>query len=94
MNFEMAAEMAALEGIRTETVKVSDDVASAPRKEYIQRRGIAGICLVYKVAGACAESGASLEEVTRIARKAVDNTASYGVAFSSCTLPGAERPIF
>ena len=94
MNFEMAAEMAALEGIRTETVKVSDDVASAPRKEYFQRRGIAGICLVYKVAGACAESGASLEEVTRIARKAVDNTASYGVAFSSCTLPGAERPIF
>ena len=50
--------------------------------------------LVYKVAGACAESGASLEEVTRIAQKAVDNTASYGVAFSSCTLPGAERPIF
>ena len=94
MNFEMAAEMAALEGIRTETVKVSDDVASAPRKEYFQRRGIAGICLVYKVAGACAESGASLEEVTRIAQKAVDNTASYGVAFSSCTLPGAERPIF
>lgn len=94
MNFEMAAEMAALEGIRTEIVRVSDDVASAPRKEYTQRRGIAGICLAYKVAGACAKSGASLEEVARIARKTVENTASYGVAFSSCTLPGADRPIF
>lgn len=94
MNFEMAAEMAALEGIRTEIVKMSDDVASAPRKEYTQRRGIAGICLAYKAAGACAERGAGLDEVTRIARKAVDNTASYGVAFSSCTLPGADRPIF
>lgn len=94
MNFEMAAQMAALEGIRTDIVKMSDDVASAPRKEYTQRRGIAGICLAYKAAGACAERGAGLEEVARIARKAVDNTASYGVAFSSCTLPGANRPIF
>ncbi len=94
MNFEMAAEMAALEGIRTEIVKVSDDMASAPRKEYTQRRGIAGICLAYKIAGALAESGACLDEVKRVALKTVDNMASYGVAFSSCTLPGAERPIF
>ena len=94
MNFEMAVEMADMEGIRTEIVKVSDDMASAPRSEYEKRRGIAGICYAYKLAGACAENGGSLDEVKRIAQKAVENTSSYGVAFSSCTLPGAERPIF
>ena len=94
MNFEMAVEMADMEGIRTEIVKVSDDMASAPRSEYEKRRGIAGICYAYKLAGACAENGGSLDEVKRIAQQAVENTSSYGVAFSSCTLPGAERPIF
>ena len=94
MNFEMAAEMLGMEGIRTETVRVSDDAASAPRAEYTRRRGIAGITFAYKIAGACAENGASLEEVAEAARKAVRNTATYGVAFSSCTLPGASRAIF
>lgn len=94
MNFEMAQEMAELEGIRTEIVKMRDDLASAPREEYARRRGIAGICYAYKVAGACAANGSSLEEVARIAQKVVDSTASFGVAFSSCTLPGADGPIF
>lgn len=94
MNFEMAGEMAQMEGIRTEIVKVSDDMASAPRSEYEQRRGIAGICFAYKVAGACAQNGGTLDEVKAVAQKAVRNTSSYGVAFSSCTLPGAPRPIF
>lgn len=94
MNFEMAVEMAGMEGIRAEIVKMSDDMASAPRSEYEKRRGIAGICYAYKLAGACAQNGGNLEEVKRIAQKAVDNTSSYGVAFSSCTLPGAEHSIF
>lgn len=94
MNFEMAQELAELEGIRTEIVKVSDDLASAPREEYERRRGIAGICYAYKTAGACAKNGGSLEEVVRIAQKTVDATASFGAAFSSCTLPGADGPIF
>lgn len=94
MNFEMAREMAQLEGIHTEMVKVSDDVASAPRSKYEERRGIAGIVYAYKLAGACAAAGGTLDEVKQAALWAVENTATYGVAFSSCTLPGAARPVF
>ena len=94
MNFEMASEFAQLNGIKTAIVKVSDDIASAPRERYQERRGIAGIVYAYKIAGALAENGANLEEVEQIAKKTVDNTSSFGVAFSSCTLPGADKPIF
>ena len=94
MNFEMASEFAQLNGIKTAIVKVSDDIASAPRERYQERRGIAGIVYAYKIAGALAENGANLEEVEQIAKKTVENTSSFGVAFSSCTLPGADKPIF
>lgn len=94
MNFEMAAEMLEMEGIQTATVKMSDDIASAPRENYTKRRGIAGILFAYKIAGAAASRGDSLEEVKRVAEKVVQNTATYGVAFSSCTLPGAGKPVF
>lgn len=94
MNFEMTSEFAQLNGIKTAIVKVSDDIASAPRERYQERRGIAGIVYAYKIAGALAENGANLEEVEQIAKKTVENTSSFGVAFSSCTLPGADKPIF
>lgn len=94
MNFEIASEFAQLNGIKTAIVKVSDDIASAPRERYQERRGIAGIVYAYKIAGALAENGANLEEVEQIAKKTVENTSSFGVAFSSCTLPGADKPIF
>lgn len=94
MNFEMAAEILEMEGIKTATIKVSDDVASAPREEYIKRRGIAGIAYVYKIIGAAAAQGSSLEEIRALAERVTANTATYGVAFSSCTLPGAQKPVF
>lgn len=94
MNFDMASEFAEMEGVKTAIVKVSDDIASAPRDKYTERRGIAGIVFAYKIAGACADNGSTLEEVKRIAEKTVANTATFGVAFSSCTLPGADGPIF
>ncbi|HEY5582882.1 MAG TPA: dihydroxyacetone kinase subunit DhaK [Ruminiclostridium sp.] len=94
MNFEMASELAEMEGIITGTVKVSDDVASGPREQWKERRGIAGIFFAYKIAGAYSEQMAPLDEVKRIAEKVVANTATFGVAFSSCSLPGLERPIF
>ncbi|WP_313563480.1 dihydroxyacetone kinase subunit DhaK [Ruminiclostridium cellobioparum] len=94
MNFEMAAEIAEMEGIKTETVKVSDDIASAPRESWKERRGIAGIFFAYKIAGACAERLAALEEVKAIAEKTIENAATFGVALSSCWLPGSEKKIF
>lgn len=94
MNFEMAAEMAAMDDIRTETVKVADDVASAAPGERQKRRGVAGIVYAYKLAGAAAEAGGSLGEVTRVARKAVDAVRSIGVALTPCAVPSAGKPTF
>jgi len=94
MNFDMAAEMVEMEDIRTTTVRVADDVASAPWAERGKRRGVAGLVYAYKIAGARAEQRASLEEVTAIARKAADACRSIGVALTPCTVPAVGRPTF
>ncbi|MHA7291158.1 dihydroxyacetone kinase family protein [Arthrobacter sp. MDT3-24] len=82
------------EGIETRTVTVTDDIASAPLDQIGKRRGIAGDLTVFKIAGAAAEAGLSLDEVERLAIKANDRTRSLGVAFDGCTLPGAAEPLF
>jgi dihydroxyacetone kinase-like protein len=94
MNFGIAAERAAAEGIETRTVLVTDDVASAPPAELERRRGIAGDLIVFKCAGALAERGASLEEVERVANAANAATRSMGVALAPCEVPGAGRLSF
>ena len=94
MNFDMAAETAIEEGISAQTVLVTDDVASAPPAERDRRRGIAGDFFVFKVAGARAEEGGSLEEVYTVAHRANEQTRTMGVALSSCTIPASGRPIF
>ncbi|MGI9861152.1 dihydroxyacetone kinase subunit DhaK [Moorella naiadis] len=94
MNFDMAAELAALEGIRVETVRVTDDVASAPKEEAERRRGIAGDFFIFKIAGAAAERGYDLDNVVRITRLANDNTRSMGVALSPCAVPQTCEPSF
>ncbi|MFN7994525.1 MAG: dihydroxyacetone kinase subunit DhaK [Bryobacteraceae bacterium] len=94
MNFDMAAEEAAEEGIEVKTVRVTDDVASAPKDEIERRRGIAGDFFVFKAAGARAEMGGSLEQVCAAATKANENTRSMGVALTSCTIPASGKPIF
>ncbi len=94
MNFGMAADMAQAEGIEVQTSLGSDDVASAPAAEHESRRGIAGIYFAYKIAGAKAAEGASLDEVKRVADKAGLNTRSMGVALSPCTIPAAGVPTF
>lgn len=94
MNFDMACEMAELEGIKTATVRVCDDVASAPKENADKRRGVAGMVYAFKVAGAAAEAGASLEEVTEIAEKALDNIRTMGVATTPCIVPQVGKPTF
>lgn len=94
LNFETAADLAAAEGITVRTVLAADDVASAPRDHADARRGIAGIFFAYKIAGACAESGADLDTVVRIAARTTQNTRSMGVALAPCTLPTVGRPTF
>lgn len=94
MNFDMAAETMMSEGVETRSVRVSDDVASAPRVEWVQRRGVAGLFFAYKVAGARAGEHATLSEVARVTQKVVERTATMGVAMSSCSLPGETKGIF
>jgi phosphoenolpyruvate---glycerone phosphotransferase subunit DhaK len=94
LNFDMAAEMLVREDIAVTTVRVTDDVASAPRESSHERRGIAGDLFVIKVAGARAEEGANLVEVAAAAERANYCTRSMGVALSSCVIPASGRTIF
>ena len=88
---EISARLNA-EGIETRTVLVTDDIASAPLAEIGKRRGIAGDLTVFKIAGAAAEAGLSLDDVERLAVRTNYRTRSLGVAFGGCTLPGADHP--
>ena len=94
MNFEMACEMVEAKGIKTKKVIVADDIASASESEKSKRRGIAGMIFVFKIAGACAETGASLDDVFKTATEANDNIRTLGVALSPCILPEAGKPTF
>ena len=94
MNFEMACEIVKDEGIETKTIIVSDDIASASSEEKLKRRGIAGLILAFKIAGATAENGASLREVFNITSNANSNLRTIGVAVSSCILPEVGKPTF
>jgi dihydroxyacetone kinase-like protein len=94
MNFDMAADIVQAEGIRSTSVRVADDVASAPVSERVKRRGVAGLVYAYKLAGAKADQLATLQEVTSLARKAVDACRSVGVALTPCTVPAVGRPTF
>jgi dihydroxyacetone kinase-like protein len=94
MNFDLAAELAAGSGIQVQTLLAADDVASAPPERADRRRGIAGIFLLYKVAGAAAADGASLDEVVAITKRAAEGLRTMGVALSPCTIPAAGVPTF
>ncbi|CAH0346860.1 dihydroxyacetone kinase subunit DhaK [Bacillus sp. CECT 9360] len=94
MNFEMAAELAEMEGLTVDKVVVNDDVAVKDSTYTTGRRGIAGTVFVHKIAGAKAESGASLAEVKAVAEKAVANVRSMGMALTPCTVPAAGKPGF
>ncbi|KWV56539.1 dihydroxyacetone kinase [Rhizobium altiplani] len=87
INFDMAAELADLDGIAVKQVVGNDDVASSVVGEEHKRRGVAGIFFIYKAAGAAAAEGLSLDEVTRVADKARLRTRTMGVALSSCVVP-------
>ena len=94
MNFQMAAELAEMEGIQADYVVVKDDVAVPDSTFSTGRRGIAGTVFVHKIAGAAAEAGKSLAEVKAAAQKVIDNVRSMGMAMSSCILPGVGKPGF
>jgi dihydroxyacetone kinase-like protein len=94
MNFKLAAEDAADEGIEVESVLVDDDVAVEDSLYTAGRRGVGATVLLEKIAGAAAERGDDLAAVAGIARRVNERARSFGVALSSCTPPAAGKPIF
>jgi phosphoenolpyruvate---glycerone phosphotransferase subunit DhaK len=94
MNFKLAAEDAADEGITVESVLVDDDVAVEDSLYTAGRRGVGATVLVEKLAGAAAERGDDLAAVAAVARRVDERARSFGVALSSCTPPAAGKPIF
>lgn len=94
MNFDIAAEMLQDEGIDVRSVRVTDDVAAAPPERTHDRRGIAGDILMIRIVGAAAATLGSLDEVERVARKAVANVRSMGVAVSAGSIPETGKPSF
>ncbi|WP_104173748.1 dihydroxyacetone kinase family protein [Arthrobacter sp. Y81] len=94
LHFNQAQDRLRKEGIDCRSIAVTDDVSSAPLAERAKRRGIAGDLTVFKVAAAAAEAGHSMDRIMDIAERANDRTRSFGVAFTGCTLPGADHPLF
>jgi len=94
MNVKMAIRMAERAGINVVPVVANDDAASAPPDEREKRRGVAGEIVMWKVAGACAAQGDSLDEVVSAARHAIESTRSIGIGLSACTIPAVGKANF
>ncbi len=94
MNFDIAAEMLEDDGIEVRTVRVTDDVAAAPPERTHDRRGIAGDIFMIKIAGGAASELDTLDEVERVARKAVANVRSIGVAVAAGSIPETGKLTF
>lgn len=94
MNFEMAKDMAEMEGINVDYIIVNDDVAVEDSTYTTGRRGIAGTIFVHKVLGAMARSGKSLEEMKAMAEKIVKNIKSMGMATKACINPISGKESF
>ena len=94
INFDKAQDQCREMGIPVQSVVLNDDVLSAPRAEAHKRRGIAGLFLVWHVAGAKAQQMAALDEVVAVTAKANANTRTVGVGLTSCIVPANGKPTF
>jgi dihydroxyacetone kinase-like protein len=94
MNFEMAAELAAAEGIEVKSVVTNDDVAVEDSLYTAGRRGVGVTVLLEKIVGAAAEQGRSLDELVALGEKVNSKGRSMGMALTSCIVPAAGTPTF
>ncbi|PER25054.1 dihydroxyacetone kinase subunit DhaK [Bacillus cereus] len=94
MNFKNGAHLATEDGIEVDYIKVDDDIAVEDSLYTVGRRGVAGVILVHKIAGAAAEAGMELGAVKAIAEKAAANVRTIGLALTSCTVPASGSPTF
>lgn len=94
MNFKNGAYLATEDGIQVEYIRVDDDIAVEDSLYTVGRRGVAGVVLVHKIAGAAAEEGRDLMQVKAVTAKAATNVRTIGLALTSCTVPANGSPTF
>ncbi len=94
LNFELVSELAGLEGIKTRQIYIADDIASASRSEREERRGIGGVAILTKIAGAVTEAGNTLDETERILRKANENIGTFSVTTAPSCSPVTGKECF
>lgn len=94
LNFEMAKDLATMNGIEVEMVVVDDDVAVENSTYTAGKRGVAGTILVHKILGAAAQNGASLAELKTLGQRIVKEIKTIGVALASATVPEVGKPGF
>ncbi len=94
MNFDMAKDMADLDGIEVKSITVDDDIAVENSTFTQGRRGVAGTIFMHKVLGAAADQGASLTELETLAKKVLPNIKTIAVALSGATVPEVGKPGF
>ncbi|GAA4548750.1 dihydroxyacetone kinase subunit DhaK [Amycolatopsis samaneae] len=95
LNFRIAAELAADEGVEVATVLVDDDLATDGQEEGGPgRRGTAAVVAVEKICGAAAERGATLAELVKLGTRVAGSARTLALALESCTQPGQSRPSF
>jgi dihydroxyacetone kinase-like protein len=94
LNFKMAADEAADEGIKVDAVVIDDDVAVQDSLYTAGRRGVGATVLAEKIAGAAAQRGDDLATVAGVVRHVNERARSFGVALSSCIPPSSGTQIF
>ena len=92
LSANIAMETAQREGLQVKMVLTRDDIAGGPNPD--DRRGLVGFLPVYKVAGAAAEQGASLDECLEIAQRMERNMRTLAVAVRTATHPSTGHAIF
>lgn len=94
MNFQMACDEVEFDDIETRQLIAGDDIASSPKATKVKRRGVAGIVYAYKIVGAAAERGMTIDEVMRVGEKTLENIRTMGFATSPCIIPEVGKPSF
>jgi dihydroxyacetone kinase-like protein len=94
MNFAIAAEQMAEEGVHVVSVTIDDDVAVQNSIYTAGRRGVGTTVLAEKICGAAAEEGQPLARVAELCRQVNECGRSMGIALTSCTVPAAGKPTF
>lgn len=94
MNFDVGAEMSEAADVEVQTVLIADDVASAPPERKKDRRGVAGLVPIVKIAGAASQTAETLEDLAAVTEKASLQTRSIGAAMAPGSIPATGKPTF